>query len=89
MGRHGYLAEHIGPIVAEDEATARALAAVALRVPARPVIVDAPLHSTSWRKYLAGLGFAEERPFVRMFRGSNAHPGRPCRQFAIAGPEFG
>jgi len=90
LGRHGFRAEHLGPVVATGEAQARSLVSSCLaRHPGRPFLLDAPEHSASWCQWLESLGFAAERPFIRMFRGNNAHAGLPCRQFAIAGPEFG
>jgi hypothetical protein len=38
---------------------------------------------------LRSAGFTYSRPLVRMYRGSNDHPGRPERLCAILGPEFG
>ena len=89
-GRHGFRADHLGPVVAADEAVARSLVSACLAPhQGRPFLLDAPRHSASWSAWLGSLGFAEERSFIRMFRGAHAHPGLPCRQFAIAGPEFG
>ncbi|MBI4903023.1 MAG: GNAT family N-acetyltransferase [Acidobacteria bacterium] len=90
LGRHGYSFEHLGPIVATSVEAAQALVSACLpAVAGRPVVIDAPMHSAQWKHWLESLGFVEQRPFVRMFRGENAHPGLPEKQFAIAGPEFG
>jgi len=90
FGRRGFDFEHVGPVVAEDEATARQLTAACLALPhGRPVVLDAPRHSMEWRGWLEEIGFREQRPFLRMARGENRHPGLPERQFAILGPEFG
>lgn len=90
FGRHGFRAEHLGPVVATDEGVARGLVSICLaRNQGRQFSLDAPQHSGTWSRWLESLGFVAERPFVRMFRGSNAWPGMPRRQFAIAGPEFG
>jgi len=43
----------------------------------------------AWRGVLSGLGFAIERPFLRMHRGPLTAPGQPASVFTIAGPEFG
>ena len=55
----------------------------------KPVIIDAPHHSTEWLNWLQQNGFTEQRPFMRMFIGDNKWPGKPDQQFAILGPEFG
>jgi hypothetical protein len=91
LGRHGWSADHIGPLVAPDERIARNLAAAPLSKVggARPFLLDAPQHSEDWIVWLRSLGFVEERPFIRMFRGPNAFSGVPSNQFAITGPEFG
>jgi ribosomal protein S18 acetylase RimI-like enzyme len=90
FGRHGFRAEHLGPVVAaEEDAARRLLSACLARNRGRQFSLDTPRHSPSWSRWLESVGFVEERSFVRMFRGSNAWPGIPSRQFAIAGPEFG
>jgi hypothetical protein len=38
---------------------------------------------------VGALGFREQRPLVRMYRGGGPVPGQPDRQFALFGPEFG
>jgi hypothetical protein len=53
------------------------------------MIVDALHHSREWLEWLQQNGFTEQRPFMRMFIGTNKWPGKPEHQFAILGPEFG
>ncbi|HXB71567.1 MAG TPA: GNAT family N-acetyltransferase [Candidatus Acidoferrales bacterium] len=98
LGRHGFLAEHLGPLVALDELTARALVSAGVgrledRAQGRPLMIDAPRHTgrnnMEWNRWLESRGFREERPFIRMFRGTNSHAGLPDLVFAIAGPELG
>ncbi len=90
FGRHGFTFEHIGPMVAQDQESARHLVAACLvKRGDNPVILDAPRHTPAWLSWLESLGFAEQRPFIRMFRGENNYPGLPEKQFAILGPEFG
>jgi GNAT superfamily N-acetyltransferase len=90
FGRHGFLAEHLGPLVASEQLVARGLVSACLRAhPGRPFLLDAPQFSEDWTGWLKSIGFQEERPFIRMFRGSNSYPGTPQHQFAIMGPEFG
>jgi ribosomal protein S18 acetylase RimI-like enzyme len=90
FGRHGFRAEQLGPVVATEEDVARGLvSACRAHNQGRQFLLDAPRHSESWSCWLGSAGFGEERPFVRMFRGSNAWPGIPSQQLAITGPEFG
>jgi hypothetical protein len=90
FGRHGFRADHIGPVVAGDADTARALVlAAASKHPERPFLLDATQHDSTWVRWLESAGFAAERPFIRMYRGGNPFPGTPGQVFAIAGPELG
>jgi GNAT superfamily N-acetyltransferase len=90
LGRHGHTFEHIGPMIAADVETAQALFRACVPPLAnRPVILDVPEHSPLWRVWLESIGFTEQRPFTRMYRGNLAHPGEPEMQYAITGPEFG
>jgi len=90
FGRHGFLAEHLGPVVALNESVARGLVSACLdRHRQRPFLLDAPQFSEDWYLWLQSIGFQEERQFIRMLRGPNAYPGLPHLQFAIVGPEFG
>ncbi len=90
LGRHGQNYTHIGPVVARDESIAKELVSAALKKCAgQSVIIDAPHHSSTWLDWLQDNGFAEQRPFMRMFIGDNKWPGKPEEQFAILGPEFG
>jgi GNAT superfamily N-acetyltransferase len=90
LGRSGSSFEQIGPIVAAHAGIAQALMLSALRRCAqKDVIVDVPIEHEGWMRYLIELGFAEQRPFIRMCLGELRYLGRPERQFAIAGPEVG
>jgi GNAT superfamily N-acetyltransferase len=90
LGRHGFSFDHLGPIVARDQAVAAALVAACLEAnPSTAVIVDAPDHSPEWLAWLDGSGFSVQRPFIRMRRGGTGSVGTPGEQFAIVGPEFG
>ena len=90
FGRHGHDFAHMGPIVAVDAETARQLAIACLGPHAGSVfVVDVPTHTPSWQRSLEALGFREQRPLIRMARGTGGIPGDPSRQFAILGPEFG
>ena len=89
FGRHGHGFEHIGPLVAREEADARRLVAACLSVNAnRPCIIDVPLRA-SWTAWLESMGFTVQRRFARMRRGDPRYKELAERMFAIAGPEFG
>lgn len=90
FGRPGYNYSQIGPLVAHNTADAIQLISAALQnCVGSPVILDAPEQAIEWVSWLSTLGFAEQRPLIRMVRGSNVFPGLPQKQFAILGPEFG
>lgn len=89
FGRPGRLYHHLGPIVAGDISTARALVAHGCsELNGRQLAIDTAEHHRDWLNWLGSVGFVEERPFVRMFRRGDRHPGMPIKQYAITGPEF-
>jgi GNAT superfamily N-acetyltransferase len=90
FGRPGSNFEHLGPVVAHDQQTARRLVSACLnRQAGKPFIIDASHCETGWRSWLESIGFHEQRPFIRMFYRDNPYPGLPPKQFGILGPEFG
>ena len=90
FSRRGARSYQVGPIVAHDVASARALLdAAVVAADGAPVVVDAPADREDWLAELRAAGFAEERPLVRMYRAGARPPGRPELQLAIFGPEFG
>jgi GNAT superfamily N-acetyltransferase len=90
FGRHGFVRDHIGPMVAESADVAEQLLDACLGAnPDRAVFIDAPADQQRWRDVLVDRGFAIERPFLRMYRGQLTSAGQPPRIFAITGPEFG
>lgn len=90
LGRHGHNREHLGPLVADrpDTATALLESVLAERHNCR-FYLDVPDDRQEWRDVLSKMGFAIERPFLRMHRGPLTTPGQPSSIHAIAGPEFG
>jgi GNAT superfamily N-acetyltransferase len=89
FGRPGRLYHQLGPVVAEDRATARDLVAHCFsQLDGKRFAIDAPRLDSEWIAWLESVGFAEERRFIRMFRSGHTHPGTPARQYAITGPEF-
>ncbi len=87
LARRGRTATQLGPILADDEATAIALCTRALDSVAGPVVIDVPVRETALRHLLQLRGFVVERPFTRMSLGKPAQMGQAMR--AIAGPELG
>ena len=89
FGRPGAHSRQIGPVVTRDTATARFLVAASMQAqPEGRIVLDVPSDRPDWLAVLETMGFAVQRPLVRMFRGSRPL-GRPDRQLAIFGPEFG
>ncbi len=89
FGRHGDHSDHAGPVVADDPALARDLVAACLSRPrGRPLILDARA-GPAWLATLSGMGFQEQRPFTRMYRGDARPAARPAPELVVFGPEFG
>jgi GNAT superfamily N-acetyltransferase len=90
LGRPGANFATVGPVVALEEGIARALVARALAaIGPRPVAIDAFEHTPAFLDWLARTGFVRQRPFIRMYRGRNTHPGNPAGLYAVCGPEVG
>ena len=89
LGREGRVATQLGPIVAEDEDTARALVAFACARIRGEVLLDALDRHAGLAGWLETQGFARERPYTRMALGRDELFGDPRRLAAIAGPELG
>src|SRR5688572_9270459 len=90
LGRYGYNFTQIGPVIARNSGIAINLVSAALKnCIGCPVILDVLHFEPEWIEWLTSIGFAEQRPLLRMYRGSNKFPGLPEKQFSILGPEFG
>ncbi len=89
LSRDGRRARQIGPICADDSATAIDMLAQALSVCSGPVFIDVPDMHDGVVAFLKELGFVSQRPFTRMYRGAAAGFGDPSRMYAVAGPELG
>jgi GNAT superfamily N-acetyltransferase len=88
LGRPGHRTAHLGPVVALEWQTAGALVSRCLAAdPDRRFTLDAPAAAV-WRSQLQQLGFSEQRPFTRMYRGGGPARGRTEHTFALVGPEF-
>lgn len=89
LGREGREARQLGPLVARDTESARALLAAALGGVAPPIYVDLVNREAALHDWLAHGGFAPQRPFTRMVRGDAAAPGDAVLVYCPAGPELG
>jgi GNAT superfamily N-acetyltransferase len=90
FGRRGSRADHLGPWVAQDEASARRLLDAFLQCSRQELVFVDVMRPSPWAiPLLAEHGFEYVRPLTRMYRGRNDFPGRPGLQGAILGPEFG
>jgi len=90
LGRRGSRADHLGPWMARDEASARDLLDRFLRCSGREtVFVDCLKENPCTRQLVRSRGFEFSRPLTRMCRGPNTHPGQPELLCAALGPEFG
>jgi GNAT superfamily N-acetyltransferase len=89
LGRDGRTASHLGPLIAEDDATAAALLDRALRQISGTIYVDFADAKVAVRAWLEASGFSEQRPFTRMLYRSRESFNDVGRTFAVIGPEFG
>jgi GNAT superfamily N-acetyltransferase len=89
MGRDGRVAAQLGPLIADDDATAQALLAHGLRAVDGPLYIDVPDSKSSLLAVLAARGFIRERPFTRMLHARSAGFEDAARTYALVGPEFG
>lgn len=90
LGRRGSFADHLGPWMARNTATACSLLETFLAQSCREVVVVDSLKSNAAASdLLMSFGFSRSRGLTRMYRGRNNHPGRPELLCAILGPEFG
>ncbi|MGB9369019.1 MAG: GNAT family N-acetyltransferase [Xanthobacteraceae bacterium] len=89
LGREGRTASHLGPLIAEDDATALALLRRALNGISGTVYIDIADAKGEVRRWLEASGFAQQRPFTRMLLGRSESFDDLARTFAVIGPEFG
>lgn len=89
LGRDGRTSAHLGPLIAEDDATAIALVAQALSTIEGTVYVDIADAKPAVRAWLEQAGFTVQRPFTRMLLGRDRSFDDVSRTFAVIGPEFG
>ncbi len=90
LGRKGSRADHLGPWVAKNALAAREVFEGFLLRSRRQVVFVDVVRDNPWAPaLLAANRFQFSRTLTRMYRGENAHPGRPDFLCAILGPEFG
>lgn len=89
LGRPGRTAWHVGPVVADDAATARGLFGDALAGWEGKAMSDIASDQAELRSWLEASGFTEERPYSRMTQGRLDPFGDVRRLYAAAGPELG
>lgn len=88
LGRDGREATQIGPVMAENPATAIGLIDAALASVSGLVYVDSIEEHAEFNAHLAMRGFNIQRGFTRMLLGRATSFDDPARSFAIAGPEL-
>lgn len=89
LGRDGRMSIQLGPVVADDAATARALLQRAHAAARRPAILDVPEPHADFIAWLKASGAVYQRGYTRMVRGDAAILPPPDPLFAIGGPELG
>ncbi|MBI3946139.1 MAG: GNAT family N-acetyltransferase [Armatimonadetes bacterium] len=90
FARPGFLAPSLGPVVAADEAAARAVIhALGAALPPGPVFWDLLPDNAPARGLAESLGFAVDRRLTRMVLGAETHPGDVSQVYAAAGLELG
>ena len=89
LGRDGRSARQLGPLIADDDATALALLRHALAAVTAPVCIDLADAKSDVRHWLTAAGFVAVRPLTRMLLGRNESFDDRARTYAVAGPELG
>lgn len=89
LGRNGRSAMQLGPLVAEDAATAEILLLRGVAATPGPIYIDLADAKANLRNALEARGFAAQRPLTRMVYRRAESFDDPARTFAVVGPEFG
>ena len=90
FGRRGTRADHLGPWMARDEATAEKLLTTFLARSGRPLVfVDAVRRNRWVARLLEGQGFTVARALTRMSRGGPMSQDPDSQLGAVLGLEFG
>jgi GNAT superfamily N-acetyltransferase len=86
--RGGRTARQLGPLFADDSASAMALVGTIAQSETGPILIDVVNEQREFLENLTSYGWTIERPFQRMRFGLAATKA-PELPFAVAGPEFG
>ena len=91
LARDGRTWTQIGPVIADDTATAKALIAAASRAGtgAHALLMDVMDYHAEVLAWLKAGGFDYQRPYIRMIHGSDRPLDRMDMVFCPAGPELG
>ena len=89
LAREGRRAQQIGPLLADDDATAAALARAARADLEGAAFVDVLDDKPCFRAAFERAGFAEQRGYIRMLLERETPLDDHGRVYAVAGPEFG
>jgi GNAT superfamily N-acetyltransferase len=91
LARDGRTWTQIGPVIADDAATAKALIAAAGSGGTGPsaLLIDAMDYHTEVVAWLKASGFEYQRPYIRMIHGSDRPLDAKEKVFSPAGPELG
>lgn len=88
LAREGQSSSQIGPLVADDAATAASLLARSLKAGKGAVCIDVLDRHRAMRKRLTASGFVAQFPFIRMIYKHDRPFDDVRRVVAIAGPEL-
>jgi hypothetical protein len=88
VGREGRAATSVGPLVADDESIALALAGQALGAASGPFLMDVPDSHRGLAAWLRDAGATAPRGFIRMLRGEAPGLESDRHIFALAGAEL-
>jgi len=90
LAREGSHAHHIGPWLAADEKIAASLFVTALEKRRQKRVFLDIIDPNPWVcDIITPSGFRQQRPFIRMYKGENLHPGKPEFVYSMSGPELG
>ena len=89
LGRDGRSASQIGPLIAEDDASALALLARALPALTGPVYIDFADSQSAVGAWLAACDFTRQRPLTRMLLGRSKGFDDPARPSPSSAPSLG
>jgi GNAT superfamily N-acetyltransferase len=79
----------VGPILADTDDGARALAAALLSAAVGPVRIDVPVEHVAFRQWLQAIGLREQGVRVEMARGAGRMPWQVAERFALATQAWG